>query len=195
MAGLRAHAAARRRAGSVQCDVRTDAGRDDRRPDLRALGGYTAGRRADAARRRNPHCTVPRFRRGRTDVGDHFTIDAALRREERDARQRRILEHERRHRPRPAFRRQRSGRHRAPAVDRNALAPTLKAAFGRLRRHRPEGDPGAGAADGRRGAQPQRGGDATVPRHDPPSRLPTATETGDRSAKRCASSQATRSSS
>ena len=46
------------------------------------------------------------------------------------------------------------------------LAPTLKIAVRACRRHRPQGDPGAGAADGRRGAQPQRRGDAAVSRGD-----------------------------
>ncbi len=67
---------------------------------------------------------------------------------------------------RAAFRCQRTRRDRAPPLDRNRAGADAQGRGARRRRDRSQSDPGAGAADGRRSAQPQRRGEPPVPRGD-----------------------------
>ena len=83
-------------------------------------------------------------------------VDADVHRRERHARQPRVLHVQRGARQGPALRRQRRGGARAPGLDpRRARARVLPRARAPGRARRPARDDRPGAADGRRGPQPQ----------------------------------------
>ncbi len=133
-----------------------------------------AGGRSPRARRgRVP--AEPRRARGGPDVGRDFAVDAGVRGEERDARQHGLHELQRGHRPRVALRRLRPRSDRAAEVDRGRdRAGAQDGARRPSGRRGPQVDPVAGAADGRRGAQPECRGDGALSHGRSAARSPAA---------------------
>ena len=140
----------------VGAHVRPDARRDRRRHALRRLGRQRRAGRTHGRGRRRRLRPLPPPRRGRPDVRDHQPVDAGLDGAERDARQPRLQQPERRAGQGTALRRQQHRGARAAEMDgAHAGAGCARRPRG-AGRCRDQAADGAGAAHGRRGAQPQR---------------------------------------